>query len=84
MLFVVQARSSESCHPAYVNHVSDNTSRQVVPVHQIHPSMYGYTLTKRKRDWKIEGKLIQKRKRAMQSRIWKATVVYRHSDFFMT
>ena len=54
MLFVVQARNSESCHPAYVNHVSDTTSRQVVPVHQIHPSMYGYTLTKRKRDWKIE------------------------------
>jgi len=59
MLFVVQARHSESCHPAYINHVTDGTSRKRVPVERIHPSFHGYTLKKREKNWEEEGQLEQ-------------------------
>jgi len=57
MLFVVQARNSESVHPTYTNHVSDVTSRNVVPVQRLHPSYYGYERRRRKQHWEAEAQI---------------------------
>ena len=59
MLFVVQARNSETVHPAYTNHISSNESRVQIPVEQIHPSVYGYTFEKREKSWEEEGQIEQ-------------------------
>ena len=43
MLFVVQARNSEACHPAFSGYnTSDDVSRAPCPVTIMHPAFHGY------------------------------------------
>ena len=75
MLFVVQARNSEQVHAGYTNHVSNEKSRNVVPVNMIHPSFYGYTMVKRTKTWQEDAQIDEKRKEEMVARQQRALIL---------
>ena len=55
MLFVVQARNSEACHPAFSGYnTSDDVSRAPCPVTIMHPAFHGSALVPRSKHWELE------------------------------
>ena len=55
MLFIVKARNSEACHPAFSGYnIKDDVSRAPCPVTIMHPSFFGYHLIPRTSAWEVE------------------------------